>query len=287
MVAVFGPTPGPGGFTIMFLPASAKIDSVLAAGPRSNLQAVHEKIGLMIPALPVSGEPGHYTVNFPLRPGATKFAFNYDVRYPGHATFHDRHEYGVQQFAVMIPPTMYFSSGSRFQKLPTGDNDYQVHAAIELRAGPGPAFAVSGNGPLPSLQAKNQAPRQDPVLSPANVPDSARTLLTSPPHADRKPEKTLPSLPWPVFAGGAALACILLVLRARNRQLVPGQVTGAGPGTPPSASAFFPESLKEELFQLEADRARGSISAEEYCSARLALEEAVKRTILARISQGE
>jgi hypothetical protein len=45
----------------VYVPANAKMDSVLAAGPA--------KIGVLIPANPVPGEPGHYTVSFPLRPG--------------------------------------------------------------------------------------------------------------------------------------------------------------------------------------------------------------------------
>jgi hypothetical protein len=84
------------------LQAEAKISSVLAAGPGN--------IGVMIfPAL-VPGEPGHYTVNFPLRPGETKFAFNYNLLYEGHAAFQTRHAYALQQLAVMIPTTMNFSS---------------------------------------------------------------------------------------------------------------------------------------------------------------------------------
>jgi hypothetical protein len=55
---------------------------------------------------------------------------------------------------------------------------------------------------------------------------------------------------------------------------------GAGSSTPSNASASLPESLKEEWFQLEADRARGLISPEEYCSARLALAETVKRMVV-------
>jgi hypothetical protein len=52
----------------VYLAANAKIDSVLAASPSSNQDAAHEKIGLMISAFPVAGEPGHYTVNLPLLP---------------------------------------------------------------------------------------------------------------------------------------------------------------------------------------------------------------------------
>src|SRR5216683_5178117 len=140
-----------------YLPASAKIDSVLAAGPR--------KVSEIISAAPVPGEPGHYSVNFPLRPGATKFAFNYDLPYRGHAEFHTRHAYPLQQLAVMIPPTMNFSSpSSAFKLLATGNRDYQVQAATHVNAGEGPAFEISGTGTLPPIreQAKSQAPSRPP-----------------------------------------------------------------------------------------------------------------------------
>lgn len=114
----------------VYLPANAKIDSVLAAGP--------VKIGVMISPVPVPGEPGHYTVNFPLRPGTTKFAFNYDLPYRGHAAFQTRLAYPLQRLAVMIPPTMKFSSRTpAFGILTTGNSRYQVRAANQLKAGKG------------------------------------------------------------------------------------------------------------------------------------------------------
>src|SRR6266403_1742026 len=142
----------------MYLPASAKIDSVLAAGP--------EKMSIMISAALVPGQPGHYTVNFPLRPGATKFAFNYDLPYDGHVAFHPKFAFPVQQLAVMISPTMKFSSSSpAFKILATGNSRYQVHTASRVKAGAGPEFEVSGTGALPPLgdQAKSQARSQSPA----------------------------------------------------------------------------------------------------------------------------
>ena len=137
-----------------YLPANAKIDSVLAAGPG--------KIGQAISAASVPGEPGHYTVSFPLRPGATRFAFNYDLPYAGHAIFQTRHSYPFQQLAVMIPPTMKFSSGSStFQILAAGDSRYQVQAVNGLKTGLGPVFELSGAGPLPAHedgQVESQVP---------------------------------------------------------------------------------------------------------------------------------
>src|SRR5712671_464539 len=112
----------------VYLPAHAKIDSVLAAGS--------DKIGVMLTAVPIPGEPGHYAVNFPLRPGATKFSFNYDLPYRGHAAFQTRHEYPLQQMAIMIPLAMKFSSRSpAFKILSIGNSRYQVQTANQLQAG--------------------------------------------------------------------------------------------------------------------------------------------------------
>jgi len=92
-------------------------------------------------------------MNFPLRPGATKFGFNYDVPYDGHATFHTKSVYPLQQLTVMIPPTMNFASRSHaFRVLRAGNNSYQVEIANRVKAGEGPGFEISGAGPLPALQ---------------------------------------------------------------------------------------------------------------------------------------
>jgi hypothetical protein len=158
----------------VYLPASAKIDSVMAAGP--------EGIGMIISAAPVPGQPGHYTVNFPLRPGATKFAFNYDLPYHGHVTFQTKHSYPLQQLAVMVPLAMKFSSRSPgFEILATGNSRYQVHAANEVKAGEGPEFEVSGTGALPPIgdQDKSKARSQPPASSNPTIAVPGRAALPS------------------------------------------------------------------------------------------------------------
>jgi hypothetical protein len=197
----------------VYLPVNARIDSVLAAGP--------ERIGVMIAAMPVPGEPGHYAVNFPLRPGATKFAFNYDQPYDGHSAFQTRHAYPLQQFAVMIPPTMKFSSQSPdFQVLETG-NDYQVHAANQLKAGAGLSFAISGSGDIPPLryQPGTQGKTQTPSLfvlpnSTASVPD--RVVPSSSGQPGSSNGTALSPASMLLWAGASCLflsVCILIVWR--------------------------------------------------------------------------
>jgi hypothetical protein len=80
--------------------------------------------------------------------------------------------------AVMIPPTMKFSSRSpAFEILATGNMDYQVHAANQLKAGDGPGFEVYGTGAPPPLgdqsrlQARSQhpAPRNPAASAPGSI----------------------------------------------------------------------------------------------------------------------
>jgi len=198
----------------MYLPASAKIDSVLAAGP--------EKMSIMISAALVPGQPGHYTVNFPLRPGATKFAFNYDLPYDGHVAFHPKFAFPVQQLAVMISPTMKFSSSSpAFKILATGNSRYQVHTASRVKAGVGPEFEVSGTGALPPLgdQAKSQARSQSPAETNRVLAAPGRGALPPLANIDTHWKQTQPSSQSLVLGGVTSIlfaACVLLVWRARK-----------------------------------------------------------------------
>jgi hypothetical protein len=170
----------------VYLPPYAKLSSVLAAGPG--------KIGERTSATPAPGQPGHFTVNFPLRPGATKFAFNYDLPYSGRATFQTNRAYSVQQLAVMLPLGMKFVSRSAvFVPLATGSATYQVMAANQLASGKGPAFELSGSGDLPALpnQAKSQpaTQSQSPAFYNADLA-SPTTALQTPASSPALPVRT-------------------------------------------------------------------------------------------------
>jgi len=177
---------------------------------------------MTISAALVPGQPGHYTVNFPLRPGATKFAFNYDLPYDGHVAFQTRHAYPLQQMAVMIPPTMKFSSRSpAFKILPIGNSGYQVQAANQLQEGEGPGFEVSGTGALPPLgdQGKKQARSQSPAVPNRVVSAPRRGALPSLANIDTRLKQTQPPSQSLVLAGLTSVllaTCVLLVWRARK-----------------------------------------------------------------------
>ena len=188
----------------VYLPAKAKISSVLAANSG--------KIGVMIRASRLTDLPGHYAVDFPLRPGATKFAFNYDLPYDGHVVFRTRHQYAMQQFAVMIPPAMKFSSASKsFVALATGNDRYQVRAVNGLKAGEGPGFDLSGNGSLPSLEAQTRTPTR-----PTNAVSAPTPLSTPVPQATQR----RPLILFIAFAAVLLAACTLLFWRSGSLRRV-------------------------------------------------------------------
>jgi hypothetical protein len=264
------------------LPANAKLDTVLAASPG--------KIAVVISARPLSGQEGHYAVNFPLRPGATKFAFNYDVPYDGRAMFQTWHAYPLQQLAVMIPPTMNFSSGSsNFQILSTGTSNFQVRAVGPVRAGSGPIFTISGSGGFPALPDPSQAKisAEAPVFSnlPAPAPDR---IVTAAPRYRSFALGALFSWPTPLWT---LLGCVLFLAlfsliawRAQKMRDHAGGQAGSRVAdeirrpTNSSKDLRF-EDLKEKLFRVETARLRGSISGERYDSARRALEDTIERAL--------
>jgi hypothetical protein len=266
----------------VYLPTQAKIDSVLAAGPG--------KTGVLISATPVAGKSGRYAVDFPLKPGATKFAFNYDMPYDGHAAFHPKHGYALQQLAVMLPPTMRFSSGSpTFQVLP-GANNYRVEAATNVSAGDGPEFEISGAGAIPALQAQPHSPAKQraaavPTLTlddPRSSGAQARGANAFGARASTPSTSLSPLQLWFLRAGAALVPAACGFLLWRRQRLPTNPMIAAAQKTkqirPPSASLI--EALKAELSQLEIDRLHGTISGEDYDSTKRALEETVRRALV-------
>ncbi len=267
----------------VYLPTHARIDSVLAAGS--------EKMGVLISASAVPGEPGYYTVNFPLRPGSTKFAFNYDLPYEGHARFRSNRVYPLQQLAVMIPPTMKFASSSpAFQVLATGNDSYQVEVANQVEAGAGPEFEVSGAGALPPIKAgaQSKAQSQAGLLSRPAVSAPVSPQVPASARRDPTPASSSSSLRWWVFGVGGVIllgGCGFLMRRTRGFTWprMKGKAASQTRQSAPLPSSFL-EVLKEEFLELEIARRDGSISGAEYDAAKLALEGTVKRALTRKVS---
>ncbi len=265
----------------VYLPAGAMIDSVLAAGP--------DNIAASISATLVPGEPGHYTVNYPLLPGATKFAFNYDLPYNGHAVLSTKSSYSFKQVAVMIPPTMTFASRSpAFQALPVGSDRYHVEAAENISAGAALAFEISGAGELPATHQPRPAAPNPSAAAPisaapamaAGVSPAGNAAPGAGPQRRINPHS---STGWWWVLGVVMLGFAMWMFfvwrwqSLQRRRVAPVVQLRSHLRQSP---APLVDALKEGLFLLESDHMQGVICGEDYISAKRALEETIRWALM-------
>jgi hypothetical protein len=253
---------------------------VLAAGPG--------KIGVMISARSIKGEPGHFTVDFPLRPGANKFAFNYDVPYDGHVAFQPRREYGVQQLAVMLPQAMKFATRSTaFAELAAGNPKYQVEATKELRAGEGPEFELSGIGELPALSVGASKQEEAEVAPPALAGKIAAPNIGAIQEQAKNHIEMFPDGMVLAVVAAVLLATVVVMSRKGGSQRKPKAGALSTDKQKQQASYALLDALRQELSRLDNDRSRGTISESDYASTKEALERSWERVTAKQVGPAQ
>jgi hypothetical protein len=241
------------------LPAKAQVDSVMVEGPGG--------IRVKTEAKPFAGKAGHYGIGFPLRPGLTHYWVKYHLPYGQRVAFHPVLPYPTVLFSVQYPNSMTFvaSENSGYHRIVDQDG-MKVEAIGEAKAGPAPAFQLSGVGALPNENQKpttqaRTVPAQPPVASAASKPDHAQTPAKP---SGATPAQGPTAKAWAITAVviGALGMLVFLLWRAQ--------------ATKQQAAR---EALKQKLFQLENDRLRGSISAEQYAAAKETLNQTLEQVV--------
>jgi hypothetical protein len=253
---------GPHNFQIS-LPVEATLDSFTAKRSQG--------IWVNLAAVPVLRKQGSYMVDFPLRPGDTFFKFSYHLPGSGVTTLHLKPAYPVQSFAVMHPPSMGFKSlRPRSFTSPGVVKGLQVEQAVGGVGREVPAFEISGTGsatPQTSL-AK--------VLPPSAAPGAAGNSSSSPTNAQSDvDQRNLDQRKKDAWAVG--LLTVLAIAGGgfalwRRQKRIRARPTG-GKNMP------VVQALKDELFQLERERSRGTMSEEQYSSTRDALNLSLQRAM--------
>ena len=247
-----------------YLPEGAKIEpgraEVLSPG------------GMPINSAPVpQKEKNKYSFVYPVRPGITQFELVYSMPYQGSLKVTPKTTIPVEKLYVVTPRSVKFEAagGSPFhedQWVLEPQMDVSTHSVESLNPGQEVAFTISGAGRLPQ---DNPQPQQ---AGSANGREDARPGggLGVP---NEKPNP-LSSGQWAFLgvlvlflAGGAAF----LFLAHKS---MPVAATAAGPNS-------MLEALKDEMFQLESERAQGKMSPGEYDAAKKALDKLLQRAIKA------
>jgi len=247
---------GPRSFEII-LPQKAAFDFVEARRA--------EGIWTKAPLAPVEGRPGHYAVHYPLRPGDTLVKFIYHLPYAGPTSLHLRLPYPIKKFAVMHPPSIAFKAARPRTFTTSGEtNGLRVEAAVQQPlAGDVPAFEISGVGTAPPAR-----PTPPAVAATPNPAVEQRAVAEASPSPETKRGF------WLLLLVTASLllvgALVFLWIKKSPARMTKGKKAVVPP---------LLDALKEELFHLEMDRARGSISPGEYAATKQALSQTLERAM--------
>jgi hypothetical protein len=261
------------------LPAGAQIDSGMAKSPG----------GQPLNTMPTeTGQKGHYTFSFPLRPGETQFQVSYHMPYSGEASFSPKPLAEVQHFVVMTPKGMNFvaKDSKRFQSMPD-ESGSGIMVATNAKPGEDLSFKLTGSGQF-QPEAQQAAGGGDEGGGGAMGGGQATGRDNRPggglgaPIDSNDPLHDYRAVILGVFAlvlvmGGA------FVISKSNHQVLAAKATATADlsEVAPKAArgAALLEAMKEELFQLELDRQQDKVTAEEYAKAKAALDETIKRAL--------
>jgi hypothetical protein len=260
-----------------YLPVDAEIDQAQAqtAG------------GQWVDSAPVpQTEKGRYAFVFPLRPGTTQFQLSYHLNYGGNIKLDPKPVYPLEHLVVILPKSMQFSpgqSGLYEEKQPPDQPKGIAEVAANVRPGQALDFGISGTGMLEESTAKEA--EGGGSNAPAAGRDSRPGGGLGPPIDAPDP---LEKYRWPILVGFAlALGAGAIYIARRPRTAAGPEFSGARATEveipvvqkPPAARFGLLDALKEELFELEMEHKRGSISQQEYEKAKAALDQTLERAL--------
>ncbi len=219
-------------------------------------------------------EKNRYAMMHPLRPGVTQLQLVYTLPYAGKATLQPKLVMPADHFYVVTVRGMQFAGGSGavFQGTSPWPIDpnltgIEVHAAADVSPAQSLSFELSGSGEFPQQQAGASQGQAQPQGQEDNRPGGGLGV------PNEKPDP-LHSSQW-LF-----LAVLTLFLAAGATYVYNSKQPAAAPAERrPAGSQLIMEAMKEEIFQLEAERLQGRISAQEYDSAKAALDKTLQRAV--------
>ena len=273
-----------------YIPRGALVAQSLASAPGGL--PTNSKV------VPVDAAEGHYAFTFPVRPGETRFQIAYSLPYSGRQPFSIRLSVPTGDVAVMLPKSMQFDGGAQFQTInpDPGTQSYDDHNPA---FGPLIQFSIAGTGQLP------QAPEDAQGASPGGADQSAAGA--QPAASSQRPGGGLgvpvdpegTNDPWAKYklwilggvglllAGGAGVmlktspAAVAAPPPPIDITVPSGiHVVAASPASAPVHEAnSLLQALKDELFELEADRLAGKLNEAQYAEYKAAFDVVLRRAL--------
>lgn len=230
--------------------------------------------GVVLPSgLSVNGsavpaqEKNKYVFMFPVRPGMVQFELVYTLPYHGSLKVSPKFAVEPKKLFVLTPRTMNFSpaDSSAFHDEPWSiEPNFDVNSRVTDPAGKQVAYEISGAGSLPDDQGQQQQQQGNSRVE-DNRPGGGLGVPNERPN--------------PISSGQWAFLGVLSLFLAGGGVLVFYMNQQNPAAVPAASSATVMNALKEEMFQLESDKAQGKVTQQEYTIAKAALDRTLQRTM--------
>ena len=267
----------------LYLPPGSTVDGSSAKAPGG--------MGVEQPLVPM-GDPNHYTIIFPIRPGETEFNIWYRMPYKESYTFEPRLTMPTDAMGIMMPRSMNFKQAPNtpFTAVPSEQIGGKAQAYIARGVKPSQplGFTVSGLGELPrDTAAQSSGQSSGSQAGTASGVEANPSTDTRPGGGLGTPlDKDAERDPWTKYRwwiiGGLGLA---MAAAAGLMMRTPGPRPRYSAGE--AAAATNPlQVLRDELFAVETDRLEGRIDKAEYAELKAAYDLVLRRA-LSRVGKVE
>ena len=250
----------------VYLPEGAKVEET-SAQPAGNM-------ALKTPVVPDKSAPNAFFFGFPIRPGQTQFRVSYSIPYNGKIQLNPKTSLPAQNVLVVAPDSMNFTPSEASVYTPTKDpqiKDVTLYLVKSAQPTQQLGFAVTGTGIIPQ-QSNDQAPANAGGGAPrGNGPGGGM----APPNDRPDP---LQSGQW-LFLGVLVVFLAAGAVYVYTANINEPQPKAASGKKSKGRTGLLLDAMKEEVFQLEADRIQGKINGKDYETAKAALDKTLQRAM--------
>jgi hypothetical protein len=205
---------------ILSIPPGAQIEAAIVSSPDGGTS----KVALT----QVAGSTVQYRIEFPIKPGLTRYAIRYEFPYDtGEFVFRRQTQYPMNRVGVMIPNSMRFRSRSRLSFHPVADSKGLQEQQFELdKLAPNTtiAFSLSGAGEL-AHSFRPLQPGERPALKLPAPQASAVSRTAFPANSFPAPRHSYVAVYERSLALGILLSAAVLVwfFALRAKVVIPDQ----------------------------------------------------------------
>lgn len=258
----------------LYLPPGAVVEGSAAKAPGG--MAVQS-------ALVPMGDPNHFTIIFPIRPGETEFQISYHLPYKDSFSFQPRPTMATDTIAIMMPKSMTFKPvPSAPYNAVTEELGAQTFVARGVQPSQPLGFTISGTGELPRDAGAGQTSGDAGAVGskPAGNADPSTDTrpgggIGVPVDKDAVRESWVSKYRWALLAG------LFLLFSAGAGLMFVRPSKGEVAGTPKQTEGYGGalQVLRNEMFSVETDRLEGRINEDQYAELKSAFDVVLRRAL--------